>query len=75
MVVRLRLALAVALALSFAATSGCAHVRPWEREDLARIEKQLDGHESSRSYESHMWMVREGSLGGSGQPGGGCGCN
>jgi hypothetical protein len=65
-------ALLLALVL---ATTGCCHVRPWERENLARIEGQLDRHAALRTYENHMWMVREGALGGSGTPGGGCGCN
>lgn len=70
-----RVVLVFVLGLSFAGLAGCGHVRPWEREDLARIDQQLGRHASSRSYEAHMWMVREGALGGSGKPGGGCGCN
>lgn len=62
--------LALALALG-----GCASVKPWQRENLARIEKELDRDGAARSFEAHMWMVREGAAGGSGKPGGGCGCN
>ena len=68
----MRLGVVLALLLG---SVGCGHVRPWEREDLARIDQQLDRHSAVRSYEVHMWMVREGALGGSGKPGGGCGCN
>ena len=54
---------------------GCSHVRPWQREQMARIEKQLDGDSAGKAYEAKMWSVREGSAGGTGKAGGGCGCN
>ncbi len=55
--------------------AGCSHVRPWQREHMARIEKQLDSDVVQRSYEAKMWSVREGASGGTGNAGGGCGCN
>ena len=54
---------------------GCGHVRPHEREDLARIEKELGRADATRGYAAHMWSVREGTGGGDGNAGGGCGCN
>ncbi len=66
--------LALALAAALVALGGCATVHPWEREDLTRIEQKIDSDPCS-GYETHLWMVREGALGGSGKPGGGCGCN
>ena len=64
----------IILSLSIAA-SACAHVSPWEREDLARIESDNARHAAARDYEAHFWNVREGMVGGTGAPGGGCGCN
>jgi len=57
--------------------SACAHnVRPWQREHQARMQRQLDQRAPSvRSFEEHMWTVREGAAGGNGKAGGGCGCN
>jgi len=67
----------ILLPLSFAvlAIGGCAHVQPWEREDLARMEDDTERHADADSYQAHFWNVREGMVGGTGQPGGGCGCN
>lgn len=65
----------VAIALGAGAFAGCSHVKPWEREHMARIEKQLEQTEPNRQYEEHMWSVREAAAGGSGRAGGGCGCN
>jgi len=59
----------------FFGEAGCGHVSPWEREDLARMERSSVRHSTSAGYEAHLWMVREGVVGGTGEPGGGCGCN
>lgn len=69
----MRLWLAVVAALIASGGSGC--VRPWQREALQRIQDRLDRPSATRSYEAHLWMVREGAIGGQGKPGGGCGCN
>ena len=64
------------LALVAAGTlAGCSHVKPWQREHMARIEQQLGETGANREYEEHMWSVREAAAGGSGRVGGGCGCN
>lgn len=57
------------------ALSGCTHVKPYERETLAHMQEQLDRASASAEFKAHMWLVREGSIGGTGKPGGGCGCN
>ena len=67
--------LRIGLILAWLSWIGCARIKPWQREDLARIERQLDRCSASRAYETHMWMVRESAIGGAGKPGGGCGCN
>jgi hypothetical protein len=68
-------ALRLVLLLSgLAIASSCARVKPYQRETHARrsmqdrdpVETKLDGHVSE---------YREGSSGGDGVGGGGCGCN
>jgi len=54
---------------------GCAHVSPWEREPLARVQRADDASAQARHYDAHYWSVRGGMAGGTGEPGGGCGCN
>lgn len=66
--------LVLTVLLSMAA-AGCAHVSPWDRESLARIQRTNDSGANTRSYDAHFWNVRGGMAGGTGEPGGGCGCN
>jgi uncharacterized protein YceK len=54
--------------------SGCASVRPWQRELLAQPGMRVDPTPESDA-EQHMLSSREGSFGGYGASGGGCGCN
>lgn len=67
--------LVVALTAFSVLAVGCSHVRPWQREQMARIEKQLDRDTAGKAYDAKMWSVREGAVGGTGKAGGGCGCN
>jgi hypothetical protein len=55
--------------------SACATVAPYERERLARPDMQLGGNGDARAGEEHATAYREGSSGGMGSSGGGCGCN
>jgi hypothetical protein len=57
------------------AGSGCVRVKPYEREHLARRTMTVDRDASERRFEQHHRGSREGADGGSGEPGGGCGCN
>jgi hypothetical protein len=53
---------------------GCATVRPWEREHLARGPMQPDGSRCER-FERNVEVYREGAVGANGgKSGGGCGC-
>jgi hypothetical protein len=61
--------------MTSAVAAGCVHVRPWQREHVARIEQQLEKTAANRKYEAKMWSVREAARGGSILAGGGCGCN
>lgn len=70
---RVRLApLVVAVLLGL---GGCATVKPWEREDLSRRTMVDDREPGEERFDSHGRGAREGADGGSGRPGGGCGCN
>jgi hypothetical protein len=55
--------------------AGCARVKPYERELLAKptMTFQPDPHEDV--LDNHMLEAREGASGGYGSAGGGCGCN
>jgi hypothetical protein len=68
-----RLCAAVLLAAGLAAT-GCATVQPWQRGTLADSCMVFDADGSAVSYMTHWQEAREGSMGGFGVQGGGCGC-
>jgi hypothetical protein len=68
------LALSIALALSVC-SSACATVAPYERERLARPDMELGRNADAKAGEEHATAYREGSSGGMGSSGGGCGCN
>lgn len=53
----------------------CAPVNPWERGRLAHGCMQISVDPLESSHYRHVEAVREGSAGGAGESGGGCGCN
>lgn len=55
--------------------SGCARVKPWEREYLADPIMQFDYNKEEKAVREHFLGTREGSAGSFGVSGGGCGCN
>ena len=57
--------------------AGCANlgVKPWEREVLARDDMQLDAQPLDTAIDDHIYFSKEGTSGGRGFGGGGCGCN
>lgn len=63
------------LLAAFAALTGCANVKPWEREVLARPDMQLDSNALDTALDDHIYFSKEGTSGGRGFGGGGCGCN
>jgi len=67
--------LVFALAALCACIGGCAHVRPYEREDLARPGMDPTHEQSQAAFYAHVHEAREGASGGQGVAGGGCGCN
>jgi len=55
--------------------SGCANVKPWQRETLADYTMRADRDPLRVSQMQHVWFSREEANGGGGVGGGGCGCN
>jgi hypothetical protein len=54
---------------------GCLRVKPHQREDLSRRAMIQDRDPGERRFTQHQTGSREGADGGTGEPGGGCGCN
>ncbi len=54
-------------------TTACATVKPWQRGTLADSCMVFDA-DSATAYMTHWQEAREGSMGGFGVQGGGCGC-
>ncbi len=67
-------ALGVALGM-WGMTSGCATVKPWDRDLLARREMQFVACPMLSGIDQHVYFSKEASTGGTGVAGGGCGCN
>ena len=67
----------LALALAAALTGGCASlgVEVWERETLSRPEMQFLERDLGLELDEHFYFSKEGTSGGRGFAGGGCGCN
>jgi hypothetical protein len=67
----------IPLLIVAAVAGGCAHVgvKPWEREVLARDDMQLDSNALDTAFDDHIYFSKEGTSGGRGFGGGGCGCN
>ncbi len=62
-----------------AGLSACGPIEPWvkpyERDHLADPIMAMDPDPVSTAYIHHVFEAREGSRGGAGSAGGGCGCN
>lgn len=63
------------LAVFAIACTSCVTVRPQERAVLADPTMQFEGDPQASAPVNHAIENREGSYGGSGVSGGGCGCN
>lgn len=63
------------LILSLIILSGCAMVQPYEREILSKPIMQFDSDKEEAAAREHFLNSLEGSSGGFGVGGGGCGCN
>lgn len=67
--------LSALLAVLLLALSGCATVAPQQRAILADPTMQFDSEAKHDAALHHAMDNREGSMGGTGVSGGGCGCN
>ena len=67
--------LVLALAALLAATTGCQHVKPWQRGNLADPIMRADRDPLGTGQDEHVFFSREAASGGRGVGGGGCGCN
>ena len=55
--------------------TGCAVVRPYEREKLADPIMERQNQFAKQTLEQKFFSTREGSIGGASGIGGGCGCS
>ncbi len=60
--------------LALVALGGCVRVKPYQRETHSKPAMQ-DPDAVDTKLDEHVHEYREGSVGGSGVGGGGCGCN
>ena len=68
-------AMRILVVLAIATTSGaCATVQPWQRGRLADPCMTFEANAALNAYAAHWQESREGSSGGAGVQGGGCGC-
>lgn len=63
------------VAAAGAAASGCRTVAPWQRETLSKPAMTPGKDKAESRFNQHARGSREGSEGGYGEAGGGCGCN
>lgn len=57
------------------ALTGCAHVKPHEREALSRPSMDPATESRDAAFQAHLRESREGATASAGAAGGGCGCN
>ena len=61
--------------LSLLLCASCVRVKAHQRETLAHPSMQRAPSPGVERADQHVFEVREGSSGATGNPGGGCGCN
>jgi len=69
------LVLTLASVLAVTAVGGCVTVRPEDKEFLAEPSMTFGAEGEAAAHDQHVFDNREGSFGGRGVSGGGCGCN
>lgn len=77
---KMRFMLLMLLGVGAAIGSGCANtnlvrVQPWERATLTHYSMRADRDPVHTVMNEHAFFSREGSTGGRGVGGSGCGCN
>jgi len=68
------LTLILAILLLIILLSSCTTVQPWQREILSEPVMKLDENPIDKAHHEHYKTFHEGSIGGTGSQGGGCGC-
>lgn len=63
------------VALLIGAGVGCTPVAPWQKEKLALGHMSFEPDPLEAKFRQHVYASKEGSTGGYGVAGGGCGCN
>lgn len=73
----MRALLIAAVSLLFSGCTGMVdEVKPWEKETLAKETMTFQGgNDLLYGFKKHIYYSKEGSKGGGGVAGGGCGCN
>ncbi len=61
--------------VAFALLAGCVRVHAHQRELLAKPTMNPEAAPLEQKLDTHVHEYREGSMGGTGVGGGGCGCN
>ncbi len=69
-----RAACTLAAAPALLVASGCVTVTPAQRANLSKPEMTPGSDADEESFHTHIEAAREGSMGGHGAAGGGCGC-
>ena len=75
---RTKVAAMFGLAFALMALQGCMQIQPvepWQKGNLAKPEMTFDADPLEHGFKEHIYSSKEGSAGGSGLGGGGCGCN
>ena len=67
--------LLLGLGAGFLFTTGCQHVKPWQRGGLADPIMSANRDPLATAQDEHIFFSREAASGGRGVGGGGCGCN
>jgi hypothetical protein len=70
-----RFAVAIVFMAGLIGSSGCVVVQAHQRGHLAKRAMTNDRDAGEARFQEHERGSREGAEGGTGQPGGGCGCN
>jgi hypothetical protein len=67
--------LTVLLVATVVLLPGCVKVQPWEKEAFTKSHMAFDPDPLEAKFREHVYQSKEGSFGGYGIGGGGCGCN
>jgi len=55
--------------------SSCSQVKPWQKGNFTKAHMSFEPDPLEARFKQHVYFSKEGSSGGYGLAGGGCGCN